>query len=240
MSKKKEPVMSEFKVGDWIVRTDKRTESIYQITSIQEGLIKCTFKKNGEDWRLHTTKGEIEHATPEEIAAGHRIDKPSNPRELETLDKPENHISPNCKVGMFEMDKCREDFQKAFPIPAHWIEFDEKTNRYYCPYVADATASAYQSQWVVWQHQQAKVEELQTQLSLQRQRVKAFEEELTNSRNYGDELQKRVDAALEKLDQRHNELWKRWKDRADMQDQGAANAFEEAYWILEQALKGEG
>ncbi|MFV5414025.1 hypothetical protein [Acinetobacter baumannii] len=27
-----------------------------------------------------------------------RIDKPSNPRELETLDKPENHISPNCKV----------------------------------------------------------------------------------------------------------------------------------------------
>lgn len=40
--------------------------------------------------------------------------------------------------------------------------------------------------------QQAKVEELQTQLSLQRQRVKAFEEELTSSRNYGDELQKQV------------------------------------------------
>lgn len=47
------------------------------------------------------------------------------------------------------------------------------------------------------QSQQAKVEELQTQLSLQRQRVKAFEEELTSSRNYGDELQKRVDKALE-------------------------------------------
>lgn len=58
------------------------------------------------------------------------------------------------------MDKCREEFQKAFPIPAHWIEFDEKANRYYCPYVADATASTYQSKWVVWQHQQAKVEEL--------------------------------------------------------------------------------
>lgn len=26
------------------------------------------------------------------------IDKPSNSRELETLDKLENHISPNCKV----------------------------------------------------------------------------------------------------------------------------------------------
>lgn len=59
------------------------------------------------------------------------------------------------------MDKCREEFQKAFPIPAHWIEYDEKANRYYCPYVADATASTYQSKWVVWQHQQAKLEELQ-------------------------------------------------------------------------------
>ncbi len=48
------------------------------------------------------------------------------------------------------------------------------------------------------QSQQAKVEELQTQLSLQRQRVKAFEEELASSRNYGDELQKRVDAATRK------------------------------------------
>lgn len=50
-----------------------------------------------------------------------------------------------------------------------------------------------QSAWMSFQHQQAKVEELQTQLSLQRQRVKAFEEELISSRNYGDELQKRVD-----------------------------------------------
>ena len=93
----KEPAMSEFKVGDWVKRTDKITESIYQISSIDKDLIKCNFIKNGENWRLHTTKGEIEHATPEEIAAGHRIDKPSNSGELETLDKPENHISPLCK-----------------------------------------------------------------------------------------------------------------------------------------------
>ncbi|WP_247121070.1 hypothetical protein, partial [Acinetobacter baumannii] len=53
-------------------------------------------------------------------------------------------------------------------------------------------------------------------------------------------LQKRVDAALKKLDKRRDELWSKWKGQADMQDQGAANAFEEAYWILEQALKGEG
>lgn len=117
--------MSEFKVGDWVKRTDKRTESIYQITSIQEGLIKCTFKKNGEDWRLHTTKGEIEHATPEEIAAGHRIDEVvpvyadvKFPYKVLTGEQVgavmnathysydlgddfpiENHISPNCKVS---------------------------------------------------------------------------------------------------------------------------------------------
>ena len=90
--------MSEFKVGDWVKRTDKITESIYQISSIDKDLIKCNFIKNGENWRLHTTKGEIEYATPEEIAAGHRIDKPSNSGELETLDHEENHISPNCKV----------------------------------------------------------------------------------------------------------------------------------------------
>lgn len=89
--------MSEFKVGDWVKRTDKITESIYQISSIDKDLIKCNFIKNGENWRLHTTKGEIEYATPEEIAAGHRIDKPSNSGELETLDHEENHISPNCQ-----------------------------------------------------------------------------------------------------------------------------------------------
>ena len=39
---------------------------------------------------------DIRHATPEEIAAGHRIDlKPSNSMELETLR--DCDTSPNCK-----------------------------------------------------------------------------------------------------------------------------------------------
>lgn len=62
-----------------------------------------------------------------------------------------------------------------------------------------------------WQHQQEKVEE----------------------------LQKLVNKALTKLDQKRDELWSKWKENADVQDQGAANAFEEAYWILEQVLNGE-
>lgn len=89
--------MSEFKVGDWVKRTDKITESIYQISSIDKDLIKCNFIKNGENWRLHTTKGEIEYATPQEIAAGHRIDNDMGD------DFPiENRISPLCEVKNHE------------------------------------------------------------------------------------------------------------------------------------------
>lgn len=90
-----------------------------------------------------------------------------------------------------------------------------------------------------WKHQQAKVEELQTQLSLQRQRVKAFEEELTSSRNYGDELQKRVDAVkglIEDLNkcyqQDHQNKFEYWRGFAD-----SAGILGKR---LEQALKGEG
>ena len=96
------------------------------------------------------------------------------------------------------MDKCREEFEAYFK--------DHHADSFYSVDVAlemrgddyiDFLAS---DLWAIWQHQQAKVEELQTQLSLQRQRVKAFEEELTSSRNYGDELQKRVDAAIKCAD----------------------------------------
>lgn len=75
------------------------------------------------------------------------------------------------------------------------------------------------------QSQQAKVEELQTQLSLQRQRVKAFEEELTSSRNYGDELQKRVDAALAVLTEYYT---------------GSYDESPDLVVDIEQALKGGG
>ncbi|MBU3147873.1 hypothetical protein [Acinetobacter baumannii] len=115
-----------------------------------------------------------------------------------------------------------------------------------------------QTAYEVFQHQQAKVEELQTQLSLQRQRVKAFEEELTSSRNYGDELQKRVDELEFQL--------KDWKQKSmpamlngmcgrcgkeplqgigsDKEDYALLHCFgcgaNKYEWIGEQVLKGEG
>ena len=84
----------------------------------------------------------------------------------------------------------------------------------------------------LWQHQQSKVDELQTQLSLQRQRVKAFEEELTNSRNYGDELQKRVDFTLKVVQSMRNEV--KHGHLSDDESQTLSGYAND----LEQALKG--
>lgn len=80
------------------------------------------------------------------------------------------------------MDKCREAFEKKFPIPAHWIEFDEKRNKYYCPYVADAKASEYQAMWEAWQSRQSEFDAMteallnQTQL-LAKQKVELEEKD---------------------------------------------------------------
>lgn len=111
------------------------------------------------------------------------------------------------------MDKQREGFEKAYEpnpnkSPFTEVKFDEVARVYkpldqFNPRIASSLNAAWYG-WRIRQAEvdglQAKVEGLQTQLSLQRQRVKAFEEELTSSRNYGDELQKRVDAAIKCAD----------------------------------------
>lgn len=102
---------------------------------------------------------------------------------------------------MFEMDKFEEALQQHKDnLTKNLSEFGEghRLNRMHKD--IDSNAADYEYYFNAGQQsQQAKVEELQTQLSLQRQRVKAFEEELTSSRNYGDELQKRVDKAIRLL-----------------------------------------
>ncbi|HCT8648309.1 TPA: hypothetical protein OUA44_003746 [Acinetobacter baumannii] len=129
--------MSEFEVGDYVVYKDVAHEhgifptSLFEVTrKIKKwGYLEITETKcwhhNRKRWGSYGD--DIRHATPEEIAASHRIDKPSNSRELETLDEPagslqelhpefakvfhenflellgddfpiENRISLNCKV----------------------------------------------------------------------------------------------------------------------------------------------
>ncbi|MGQ1104879.1 hypothetical protein ACT4Y0_04810 [Acinetobacter baumannii] len=169
------------------------------------------------------------------------------------------------------MDKQREGFEKAYEpnpnkSPFTEVKFDEVARVYkpldqFNPRIASSLNAAWYG-WRIRQAEvdglQAKVEELQTQLSLQRQRVKAFEEELTSSRNYGDELQKRVDELEFQL--------KDWKQKSmpamlngmcgrcgkeplqgigsDKEDYALLHCFgcgaNKYEWIGEQALKGEG
>ncbi|WP_109847043.1 hypothetical protein [Acinetobacter baumannii] len=124
---------------------------------------------------------------------------------------------------MSEFDNCRERFEKAFPVPAHWIEFDEKANRYFCPYVADPTASAYQSKWVVWQHQQAKVEEANAKAQMCRDEKNHAINRWTAVCKERDELQKRVDATRQVFEKSRNGCF----DPHDLMEE------------LEQALMGE-
>ncbi|TCB50986.1 hypothetical protein E0H80_06360 [Acinetobacter sp. ANC 4779] len=59
-------------------------------------------------------------------------------------------------------------------------------------YANQAMSELYPDQFEVWQHQGAEIELLKAQLSLQRDRNKALEIELTSSRNYGDKLNERI------------------------------------------------
>lgn len=92
----KEPAMSEFKVGDKVVNTEHKNSQVQKIELVEERRIKVFSTDMSFSYWAYNF--QFRHATPEEIAAGHRIDKPSDSGELETLDKPENHISPNCEV----------------------------------------------------------------------------------------------------------------------------------------------
>ncbi|WP_433988227.1 hypothetical protein [Acinetobacter baumannii] len=91
---RKEPAMSEFKVGDKVVLKNSSQDKVMTIQECYKEFIRAYW-----DDKHYSFAHEVNFrfATPEEIALGHRIDKPSDSRELETLDKLENHISPLCK-----------------------------------------------------------------------------------------------------------------------------------------------
>lgn len=89
----KEPAMSEFKIGNKIIRLDNNSPHIYSIQKIEDGLATIVRKVRHKTWGAWLLQNEIRLATQEEIAAGHRIDNDMGE------DFPiENHISPNCKV----------------------------------------------------------------------------------------------------------------------------------------------
>jgi DNA repair ATPase RecN len=143
---------------------------------------------------------------------------------------------------MFEMDKCREEFEKQ----KYWIglfrdavDFDEELGRYVLNGQRKLYAfhlDSFNEKWAIWQeawqHQQAKVEELQTHAQeIHKREIKLFEKTLilTHER---DELQKRVD-----LQQKLLEIYRVLSE--DQLDNCADNLIARING-LEQALKGEG
>ncbi|WP_284082613.1 hypothetical protein [Acinetobacter nosocomialis] len=94
--------MSEFKVGDKVVFINNVYSDCKEVLTVDFiGRFDLMLSNKNKGIELNEICGWsviVRHATPEEIAAGHRIDKPSNSGELETLDKLENHISPLCEV----------------------------------------------------------------------------------------------------------------------------------------------
>ena len=83
-----------------------------------------------------------------------------------------------------------------------------------------------------WNHQQTIIDDLKAQLNNMEACYIEKKKEL-------EDQHKKVDEVLEYLDGESANRWGLWKEKADMLDQGASNAFEEAYWMAKKALRGE-
>ncbi|MFW6550095.1 hypothetical protein ACOCI4_01885 [Acinetobacter baumannii] len=108
------------------------------------------------------------------------------------------------------MDKCREEFEKQ----KYWIglfrdavDFDEELGRYVLNGQRKLYAfhlDSFNEKWAIWQeawqHQQAKVEDLQKQLSEYIFVAETIDEMYVKEVQKSDELQKRVDAAIKCAD----------------------------------------
>lgn len=89
----------------------------------------------------------------------------------------------------------------------------------------------YSEDYKMWNHQQAIIDDLKTQLNNMETCYIEKKEEV-------EDQHKKVDEVLEYLDGESANRWGLWKEKADMLDQGASNAFEEAYWMAKKALRG--
>lgn len=87
-------------------------------------------------------------------------------------------------------------------------------------------------QWDAWQEQQAIIDDLKAQLNNMEACYIEKKKEL-------EDQHKKVDEVLEYLDGESANRWGLWKEKADMLDQGASNAFEEAYWMAKKTLRGD-
>ena len=76
-----------FKVGEAVVLKNSSQNKVMKIQAYNDEFIRAYWSKKEYSF---AHESNFRHATPEEIAVGHRID-------CEILDYPEDYTSPNCK-----------------------------------------------------------------------------------------------------------------------------------------------
>ncbi|HGL4551722.1 TPA: hypothetical protein ACKE7S_000647 [Acinetobacter baumannii] len=140
------------------------------------------------------------------------------------------------------MDKCREEFEqspKTKELLSDSIYFDEKENRYKVNADGCLISVVFlNGRWEVWQEQQAKVEELQKQLSEYIFVAETIDEMYVKEVQKSDDLQKRVGAAELKLKEIANIAMR--ARRGEYYTESGRNAGLNIAAQIEQALKGEG
>lgn len=100
MNKKKEPAMSEFKVGQILVKRNtfnqpSKSTSLWKVVYVYTDAVEVVPLKDGKELKmLQGIYGSamFNPASTEETAAGHRIDN-----DMGDDSYMENHISPLCK-----------------------------------------------------------------------------------------------------------------------------------------------
>ena len=89
--------VSMFKVGQDVVLNNSSQNKVMRIQAYNDEFIRAYWSKKEYSF---AHESNFRHATPEEIAAGHRIDHFVDINEMvdcEILDYPEDYTSPNCK-----------------------------------------------------------------------------------------------------------------------------------------------
>lgn len=138
------------------------------------------------------------------------------------------------------MNKYREEFESAYEPNPHKSPFTEvrfnQDKRIYEPLnpPLDYIARSLNAAWYGWRIRQKQVDFVEVQLSLLRDKNKAIEIELTNSRAHADALQAKLDACQKLLDKWKTTGLKGSSDYAV----GGAHTRQECEEELEQALRG--
>ena len=195
-----------FKVGDKVVNDAFINSDIYVFKKLMPEIGMALIAHDDDEGACGLYS--LRHATPEEIAAGHRIDTNTGvtvitPKGTSKVKGGltafvdmgddthiENHVSPLCKVSVEVM---RSEFEKL-PIIQEIITdeydglmFDERFSKYLCP--SDGNEEYLNGAWMVWQHQQSKVDELQKRVDAALQLVNEMKGKRYPFSAYADQLE---------------------------------------------------